>query len=82
MPLEDKQTRRLVERELSRHALDTTLLSVAVINAVATFHGRVSPLRGAAGRNIDIKEEMRKVQEACLLIRGVSEVSMNISFDK
>lgn len=82
MPLEDKQTRRLVERELSRHPLDISLLTVTVINGVATFRGRVSPLRGAAGRNVDLKDEMRKIQDACLLIHGVNEVAMDVSIDK
>jgi hypothetical protein len=81
MPLEDKATRRLVEREIGKHPIDYSLLTVTVINGVATFRGRVSPLRGGAGRGVDIKEELRKVQDACLLIHGINEVAMDVAFD-
>lgn len=81
MPLEDKATRRLVEREIAKHAIDYSLLVVTVINGVCTFAGRVSGLRGTMGRNIDIREEMRKIQDSVLLIRGINEVILNIAYD-
>lgn len=81
MPLEDKATRRLVEREIAKHAIDYSLLVCTVINGVCTFSGRVSNLRGSMGRNVDIREEMRKIQDSVLLIRGINEVVLNIAYD-
>jgi len=81
MPLEDKAVRRLVEREISKHSIDSSLLVVTVINGVATFKGRVSPLRGMLGRGVDIKDEMRKIGEASLLIKGVNEVCVDVAYD-
>ena len=81
MSLEDKQTRRLVEREVFRHSIDYSLLVVAVINGVCTFHGRVSPLRGTAGHKVDVRDEMRKVRDGALSIRGVNDVVLDVSYD-
>jgi hypothetical protein len=81
MPLEDKSTRRLVEREISKRSIDSSLLVVTVINGVATFKGRVSPLRGALGRGVDIKDEMRKIGDAAMLVRGVHEVCIDVAYD-
>lgn len=81
MPLEDKATRRLVEREIAKHPIDYSLLVCSVINGVCTLSGRVSNLRGAMGRNVDVREEMRKLQDSILLIRGINEVVLNIAYD-
>ena len=81
MPLEDKETRRLVEREIAKHAIDYSLLVVTVINGVATFRGRVSSLRGAMGRGVEIKEEMGHIRDAVLLHRGVNEVVIDVAYD-
>lgn len=81
MPLEDKAVRRLVEREIAKHPIDYGLLVVTVINGVCTLRGRVAPLRGALGRNVDLKEEMRKIQEACLNIRGINECVLDVAYD-
>jgi len=81
MPLEDKETRRHVEREIAKRAIDYSLLVVTVINGVATFRGRVSGLRGAMGRGVDVKDEMRKLQDATLQVRGVNEVVIDVAYD-
>lgn len=81
MPLEDKAVRRLVEREIAKHPIDYAFLVVTVINGVATFTGRVSSLRGTLARNVDIRDEMRKIEDAVLLIRGINEVVMKMAYD-
>ena len=81
MPLEDKATRRLVEREIAKFPIDYSLLVVTVINGVCTLSGRVAPLHGAMGRNVNLKEEVRKMAEAIRLIRGVHEVVVDIAYD-
>lgn len=81
MPLEDKETRRLVEREIAKFPIDYSLLVVTVINGVCTLSGRVAPLRGALGRNVNIKDEVRKIADTIRLVRGVHEVVLDVSYD-
>ena len=81
MPLEDKAVRRLVEREICKHAIDYSLLVVTVINGVCTLSGRVSNLRGSMGRNVEVRDEIRKIQDSVILIRGINEVVLNCSYD-
>ena len=81
MPLEDKETRRLVEREIAKHAIDYSLLVVSVINGVATFQGRISPLRGSMGRGVNIRDEMKKIQDAVMNLRGINDCVIDVSFD-
>lgn len=82
MPLEDKETRRLVEREIAKHAIDYSLLVVSVINGVATFTGRVSPLRGSMGRGVNIRDEMKKIQDSVMNLRGVNECILDVAYDQ
>lgn len=81
MPLEDKATRRMVEREVAKHPIDANLMTVTVLNKVATFKGRVRPLQGGAGRNVDIRDELRKLENALLLLKGVNEVVFDVAID-
>lgn len=74
MPLEDKRTRRLVEREISKRSLDTALLTVACINEVIYLGGVVKRLRGILGRGTDVEREMAKIVEAIETMRGVKDV--------
>ncbi len=74
MPLEDKQARRLVEREIAKHHIDYTLLTVAVINQIAYLGGTVTPLRGIMGRDVDVRREMDLICEAIGSIKGVNDV--------
>ena len=74
MPLEDKRTRRLVEREISKHPIDTTLLRVLCINEVVYLDGVVRAIRGPAGRGVDVIREMDKVVDAIKGIKGVRDV--------
>jgi len=81
MPLEDKASRRRVEHELSKFDLDTTRLSVSVINQVAYFVGRVRPIRGPGGRGVDSRKEMEAVAEAVLQLKDIKDVVLNCAFD-
>ena len=74
MPLEDKQTRRLVEREVFKHAIDASLMTISVINGVAYLGGRAAPLRGALGRGVDIKRELQLIVDAVSQLRGIQDV--------
>ncbi len=74
MPLEDKRTRRLVEREISKHHVDNTLLRVLCINEIIYLDGVVSKIRGPAGRGVNLEMEMAKVVEAIERMRGVRDV--------
>jgi len=77
MPLEDKQARRLAERELAKHSIDNTLITVAVINQICYIGGRVAPLRGALGRGVDVQREMQLICEAVTGIKGITDVVMD-----
>lgn len=76
MPLEDKALRHTVEREIAKltQNIDTSLMSVMVVNGVVYLGGRIKPLRGTAGRGVDIKRQVAIVQDALTLIRGVQQV--------
>ena len=74
MPLEDKRLRRLVEREISKHPVDNTLLRVLCINEVIYLDGVVSEIRGLLGRGVDLEREMHKVVEAIEGMKGVRDV--------
>jgi len=74
MPLEDKRTRRLVEREISKHPIDNTLLRVLCINEVIYLDGVVSEVRGLLGRGVELEREMGKIVEAIEGMKGVRDV--------
>jgi len=76
MPLEDKQLRHTVEREISKLSggIDVSLMSVMVVNGVVYLGGRIKPLKGSAGRGVDIKRQVSLIQEQLILIRGVTQV--------
>jgi osmotically-inducible protein OsmY len=80
MPLEDSKTRRRVEHEIAKHDLDFSLATVAVINQVAYFTGRVRSMRGT-GRGIETKKVMEKVADAVRALPGVKDVVLDCQFD-
>jgi len=80
MPLEDKRLRRLVEREISKHRIDNTLLRVLCINEVIYLDGVVSEIRGPGGRGVDVEREMHKVVEAIEGMTGVRDVVADYRF--
>ena len=74
MPIEDKRTRRLVEREISKHPVDATLLRVRCINEVIYLDGLVSEIRGALARGVNVERQMQRVIEAIETMPGVKDV--------
>ncbi len=74
MPIEDKRTRRLVEREINKHPIDNTLLVVSCINQVIYLGGVVKRLRGTLGRNVELRDAMNNIIEAIKDIPGVKDV--------
>lgn len=76
MPVQDKALRHTVEREVSKlsQSIDTSLMSVMVVNSVVYLGGRIKPLKGTAGRGVDIKRQVAIIQEQLALIKGVSQV--------
>ena len=76
MPLEDKQLRLTVQREINKLAqgIDITMMSLMVINSVAYLGGRIRPIRGGAGRGVVVKQVVQKMVDALESVRGVSQV--------
>lgn len=76
MPLEDKALRHTVQREINKlvQNIDDTLMTVAVINSVVYIGGRIRPLKGAAGRGVDVKKTTLLMKDTLEGIRGVSQV--------
>ncbi|MFO7948249.1 MAG: hypothetical protein R6V19_15715 [Armatimonadota bacterium] len=74
MPLEDKQTRRLAEREVAKHNIDYSLMTIRVINKVCYLGGRVSRLRGAMGKGVDVEKAMENIVEALESMKGIDDV--------
>ena len=74
MPLEDKRTRRLVEREINKHFIDATLMTVACINEVVYLGGVVRRLHGGLGRNVEVRDVLNNIVDAIEDMRGVKDV--------
>jgi hypothetical protein len=76
MPLEDKALRLSVQREISKYCqnLDDSLMTVQVINNVVYVGGRIRPLRGSAGRGVDVKKTVFLMKEVLEKLRGVTQV--------
>lgn len=84
MPLEDKALRHTVEREISKltQNIDTSLMSVMVVNGVVYLGGRIKPWRGTAGRNVDVKKQVTLMQESLSQMRGVSQVVVDAAIEE
>ncbi len=80
MPLEDKLLTRTVEREIGKHSIESSRLHVQVINSIAYIGGQVSKLEGALGRNMDLRDEMKKIADAVRHIRGVNDVVVDCRY--
>jgi hypothetical protein len=76
MPLEDKTLRHTIQREVAKFAqsIDDTLMTVAVINGVVYLGGRIRPIRGTAGRGVDVKKQVFLMKEVLERTRGVTQV--------
>lgn len=74
MPIEDKQARRRAEREVAKHDIDNTLMTVSVINQVCYLGGRVSRLRGPRGKGVDLEKAMNDLMEAIESLPDIKDV--------
>jgi 2,3-bisphosphoglycerate-independent phosphoglycerate mutase len=83
MAVEDKALRHTVEREVSKltGGIDVSLMSVMVVNGVVYLGGRVRPLKGAAGRGVDLKRQVAIVREQLATIRGVTQVVFDATIE-
>lgn len=84
MPLEDKALRHTIEREISKlsQSIDTGLMTVMVVNGVVYIGGRIRPLRGSAGRGVDVKRQVAIMQEQLSLMRGVVQVVVDATVEQ
>ena len=77
MPLEDKQLRRRVEREISKFPLDITRMNVRALNEIIYLEGRISIMRGAAdARGANLDKLLDTLQDVISQMPGVKEVSL------
>jgi hypothetical protein len=80
MPLEDSKTRRRVEHEVAKHDVDISMASIAVINQVAYFTGRIRSMRGT-GHGADTKKTMEKIADVVRSLPGIKDVVLDCMFD-
>jgi hypothetical protein len=80
MPLEDRVARRRVEHEISKHDIDFSLGSVAVLNGTAYIGGRVKHMHTAGGRNMDLKKEMAIIADAIRTLPDVRDVVLDCDY--
>lgn len=83
MGLEDKALRVTVQREISRFAnsVDDTLMTMACINNVVYLGGRIRPLKGGAGRGVDVRRQVMLLKETIESIRGVTQCVVDAAIE-
>jgi len=80
MPLEDKQARLNVMREIARFNLDTTLMNTKVINQVAYLDGRIRRNHGP-GAIKDLKKAMQDIEDVIITVSGITGVVIDVAID-
>ena len=80
MPLEDKQTRLRVTREIAKYDMDTSLMNVSVINSVVYIDGRVSPMNSPNAPE-DLEKVFTKLEETFLGMRDINDVVIDLAYD-
>ncbi len=80
MPLEDKQTRLRIVREIAKYDMDTSLLNVKVINGVVYMDGRISPMRSPNAPK-DLKKVLEKLTETFEMMRDINDVVIDVAID-
>ncbi len=80
MPLEDKQARLNVMREIARFNLDTTLMNTKVINQIAYLDGRVRRNHGP-GAIKNLKQAMTDIEDVIIVVPGVTGVVIDVALD-
>ncbi len=80
MPLEDKQARLNVMREIARFNIDTTLMNTKVINQIAYLDGRVRRNHGP-GAVKDLKKTMLEIEDIIKTVSGVQDAVIDVAID-
>ncbi len=80
MPLEDKQTRLRVCREIAKYDMDTSLLNIKVINGVVYLDGRISPMRSPNAPS-DLRKVLEKLEETFMMMSDINDVVMDVAID-
>ncbi len=75
MPLEDKQLRRRVEREIAKFPLDLTRVNVRALNNIIYLEGRIRIMRGAAGASgANLDKLIENIQDVLMQMSDIREV--------
>lgn len=77
MPLEDKEARLRVMREIAKFDVDSTMLDVKVINHVVYMGGSISRVR-RPGAPTDLRKVLEEMEEAIRLLPNVNDVVMEV----
>ena len=80
MPLEDKQQRLMVLREIARYDMDTTLMNTKVINNVVYLDGR---LRRNHGPNAihNLKKVLSDIEDTLKTLGKITDVVIDVAID-
>ena len=80
MPIEDKAARLAVLREVARYDMNTSLLTVRVINHVAYFDGRVSRNHGPNSVR-DLRRALSEIEDTVKAMPEIGDVVMEVAVD-
>ncbi len=80
MPLEDKEARLRVMREIAKFDVDSTMLDVKLINGVLYMGGRISRIR-RPGAPDNLRKVLADMEEAVRGLKGVNDVVMEVKID-
>lgn len=80
MPLEDKEARLRVMREIAKFDVDTSMLDVKVINSVVYMGGRISRIR-RLGAPENLRKVLEEMEEVIRGVHGVRDVVMEVKVE-
>jgi len=80
MPLEDKESRLRVMREIAKFNVDTTRLDVKLINSVVYMGGRISRIR-SPGAPDNLRKVLEEMEEIIRGMPGVNDLVMEVAID-
>ena len=80
MPLEDKETRLRIMREIAKYDMDTSLMNCRVINGVVYIDGRVSPMR-SAGAPDNLRKVFEHLEDTFRMMRDINDVVIEVAYD-
>jgi hypothetical protein len=80
MPLEDKEMRLQVTREISKFDINATMLDVKVINQVIYLGGSITRIR-APGMPTDLRKVLEDIREDLQKLKGITDIVMEVKID-